>query len=626
MIDYRKIIEQPGSMRFAKDTSLMQDIVSETAIAHAKGLAEMSKKQIGGTGTLFSDFVEDYPLPANGVYIFTYNAGVLSCTRNNASLGDIAVSNFITYRHFGFVFKMNSSLIDGLSFHVAVWDAKIYAGLTVTGTFSTISVSSGIIVVNGHVIEVNEQTLNYQTGSTKYLILNVVLSEVPYTDSPSVLGHYIASLSEYHPRSPKALKLSYTYSIADTPHTAAYTNTSFSVPIAKCSNSPVTEYVESIHNSLAFTSAFFRHLSPVLLTRLKSIANGLHVDMDDGNGVVRLLTEKEPSMPNIVETITFAIYPYSFVPKANIENTIRLREIELSNLSMLRTHITRLQDLKNLSFVVSTKEEMFPMMGDCLAVGAITQVDYDELKNNVPLSEFPDYIGGSSSGLILGKTNELSATQTSVSIYEKNIYDEAHVAADTEIIRGRLYIEWTEPALVDEEKIVGYKVKVIRVKTGFSATSQNLLDQNIRTPKDLIESQVYGQYINKAEPIFETDPIRKTVVNKEIVYVNDSQTTSYNCDVTPKEKVIVFISCVTELGIDGDWSKPFVIDVPNLEIDPITQKTFKEYLDGNAQIRTVVKDVESSMIKRDIDQKLFDIQIASAEMVTKTELAQKLGQ
>ena len=31
------------------------------------------------------------------------------------------------------------------------------------------------------------------------------------------------------------------------------------------------------------------------------------------------------------------------------------------------------------------------------------------------------------------------------------------------------------------------------------------------------------------------------------------------------------------------------------------------------------------MFKRDVEQKLFDIQISAADMVTKTELAEKLG-
>jgi hypothetical protein len=626
MNQYKKLVEKPGSIRYAKDSSIIQDLMLEQLITHSKGINQYSKKIISSVGTLFSEIYEDYPLPLNGIYKFEYNGSVLKCKLNDVEIDSIVVVAGGKYSIGNFVVKMNQILNIGYSLELAVFNAKIYHGIEITGTASNMSISAGVMSIGGNIVHIPQTNINYSADSVYYLLLTVQLEEVDYTDDPEYLGHFMASIDDYHPRSPGAIKIISNISISDSLYVPQFGDNIFVVPLAKCSASPVQTYIERLPDSFIDRYAIYKTLEPVYVDRLKSIASELIVDMNDGNGNLRLLTEKIPSMPNVVDHINYAIYPYQFAPDSEIDETLRLREINVISQTMLQSHVFQLKDLYNKALFAESYEDLEASFQSCLATGAITQDQYEEMTEILNLDDLPGYIGNENSGLIKIKLEAIEVTEQNIKVYNQQLYAMSQVAMNTNIVRGRLYIDWDEPELVDNEAIIKYKIKIIRTSKSFDATSDDLINNGINNPKAFLENLDYAKYIIKSEPIEETDAKRKIIVDKEYQYVDDAQTNSYNCDVTPNEKVVVFLSCITEYGIEGNWSIPFVIDVPNIIIDPIIGTIFADYEDANKKIRTAAKEIEQSMLKQDIDQKLFDIQISMSDFVTKTELSEKIMQ
>ena len=118
---------------------------------------------------------------------------------------------------------------------------------------------------------------------------------------------------------------------------------------------------------------------------------------------------------------------------------------------------------------------------------------------------------GATTGVVYDKQLEYNLSDSRLQTYEIEIYNETNKIDLSGVVKGRLEMSWTEPALVDSEAIVAYKIKVFRVRNTFSIDLTASPFDAYTEPDEFEENKNFNPLIDMEEPEMESAWKRKTI-------------------------------------------------------------------------------------------------------------------
>lgn len=613
--DLTKILNKNGSLRYSPHEILIQELAEYFSRNNAMNITGISIKEISKIGNLIKSITDDFSKPERGIYQFTKIAtNQINITKDNISLGNFSYTdNIVKQQNFVILISELSEIGDTSTY--VVNNGVKYKGGEIAYNGSSLSYSASSIQFKGFTTDVVgfSESITIPNNNTRIVVLKLEEKEITYNDLPSVLGIPVGA--SYYENSPSANQVQKTFEtytnfvlIPDDTDTITYIILGY---VEVDNNGVVTIYnsLDDVKNILQNKNVIHKYFTETQIRRLVNLSQNLQIDMDDGKGLRKILTEKIPSKPNTVDSIQTTVTPITYVLDSNIIQNLRSRDTEKSNVSSLSTQYTLLKQLETLATVKESKDaDVVAKIQACFDGGAITQDQYDYLiapttTIEMVRSAVPNYISS--------KDNERKASEENLQTYEKNIYEKTKtVNPDVEKVTGILKINWDEPELVDNEDIIGYRIKIFKMTDNFTDTTQDLKDKNLTTPKSLANSTEEKQYITEELRLKDSDKKRRTVENNQIVFIDDTDVTTYDITVKTDEKMVIYLASISEYDIISDWSDPFVIDIPEIIVDPNTGQKFKDYKDDRNKVSDIKRDITVSEQNRELNNKIEQLQVA----------------
>ena len=630
----RQIIEKAGSMRVAETVNNRGKIIEESLKRNVLQMLGLGKKIIQNNGNVVCYVHDNSGSQIFGRYLFVKindSQVAITINDNDSITYDIPDNDILV--ELGFLIKLNSYANIG-DYQVMIINKAIkYRGGSIAYADNNLTIGASLLEVMGIDIGVDPYTatLIVPLNTKKIIVLKCKLEEIEYTDEPEILGQYIANINSYSPNSPGAIQIQtshVTYSnyseIPETTDTVTYIvsvileNTDGVIETFDCMN--------NVNDVIQNDTVIYKYFNDLQLSKIKSITDKLVINMGDGEGDRTILTEKIPSIPNTITAITKVVKPISYTPSLSITEAVNLRTVNKINLSSLTTNVTLLTDLKTLASVSTQSSDLINKIDECISTGALTSVEGAEYKTKTP-AEVVTALGDSSSGKIGEKVSERTVTNNNIIVQEKFIYEQTQgVAEESQTTEGKLTVNWNEPDKVDNEEIIGYKIKGYILKESFNQTSETLIDSNITNPLLFTSAINIKDYIKQENPTIDSDKKRYTVVDNSKVWVRDVDIESIDIKVQSNEKVVLYIATVSEYSIVSDWSNPFVIDIPNIIVDTDNDTTFKNYDDTRKEMASIRKDVEQSIMTNQINENQFENQLSISQKVDTSTLNEKISQ
>jgi len=284
---------------------------------------------------------------------------------------------------------------------------------------------------------------------------------------------------------------------------------------------------------------------------------------------------------------------------------------------------------------VKKYNDLTSRIDDAETSGAISSSEADNLLSYI-LGEESDFIDDANDYKDI--FDDQVATESEViEGLEDSIYEESEkINEGTPFVTGKMDIHWDEPALIDNEKIIGYRVKSYAVVKTFSETQESLITLGATDPYNFEDKIAEDQILQKLDEKH-TDYKRKTVIDdpghplgKSYTWNTVVNERNIQYKVSAEMRFVIYIASISEYGVVGDWCNPYVINIPAVIVQPDPEIIFSDWVDERATLRRMRKGIEDAKIKRQTEDDITQIRndvngkagISEVERIVASEIQQ----